>query len=361
MSDRNNPTSDSSEEDVFLKKDLPMKRICPQCQREYTDPNILFCYYDGNRLITTQAPQQFQQVPNQRPATFSGEFSGFEINLQNTRHNLQIPIELIQSTTRLIQTNPKMPLDSENVKTWYFAIPSPKRHRNFITKFVNHVGFSRSNLISYFFCYILILLTYILWLIEASQKDQTLADSITIYNPSVISLAILTTVYTLVVLILPIISLGYTATDIMQAHRTDFFLKIEPVIIIMALVLNYIIFRYGGPIPILIIPGEPKMKGAPPIEHVVRSLKRSVYPSLLLVLGACGALAGIKYFNYGSLLLEKNVEIMALFGLTILLFELMPFGNFIGKILLKHKPLTFYVSFTLVIMLLMTVISTISF
>ncbi len=360
MSDKDTANFDSPEKEEFLKRNVKMKKICPQCKREYTDENILFCYYDGNRL-TEALPGMYEsqqtQPPVQRMNSFTGEFGGFELNLQNTGHNVQIPPELINSITRIIQTNPKMPSDSENVKTWFWAIPSPKRKRNFISKLVNHVGFSRTNLFSYTICYFLIAVTYGLWVVQIMDKLNQKVTINLLYDPNFLALAAFATMFTLVILILPIVSLGYTATDIMQSSRKDFFLRIEPIILVMALVLNYLIFRFTGPIPILIIPGEPKIKGTPPTEHVVRSLKKSIYPSVLLAIGAFAGYALVKYYHIGSTFIQMNLEIMALFGLTILLFELMPFGNFIGKILLKYDATVFSVSFVLIIALLMVTIS----
>ena len=354
MSEKDNTNFNSSEKDEFLKRNVPLKKICPLCKREYSDENILFCYYDGNRLVLTNEPGETITPNIQKTSYLFNEFSGFELNLQNSSHNLQIPLELIHSTTRLIQTNPKMPLDSENVKTWFWAIPFPKKKRNFISKLFSHVGFSSVNLFSYLMCYILILATYILWVTETNSK---IFNFTAIYNPQIIGLALAATIFTLIVLILPIISLGYTETEILQATKNEFYLKIEPVIFIITLLMNYIIFRIGWPIPILIIPGEPIIKSPVPTEHVVTSLKRSIYPSVVMVLVAFVLGLGMKYLKYGSTLVQMNIELMALFGLTILLFELLPYRNFIGKILLKKKPLTFYVSFSLVIFSLMVILS----
>jgi len=354
MSEKDQTDFDSQERDEFLKKNVKMRRVCPQCRREYEQEDILFCYYDGQRLIQTNEPPQIQAAPVQRMSPIAGDFSGFELNLQNASHSVPIPIELIQSTTRFMQTNPKMPSDSDNVQTWFWAIPSPKKKRNFLSKFINHVGFSRTNLASYFFCYLLIIFTYALWVAQI-QPDLLSVNSLT--DPNFLGLAVVTTIYTLVILILPIVSLGYTATDIMQANRKDFYLRVEPIILIMALVLNYLIFRFTGPIPILIIPGEPKIRGTPPTEHVVKSLKKSIYPSVVLAVIGFTGFAFTKYYQYGTALVQMNFEIMALFGLTILLFELLPFGNFIGKILLKHDATMFSISLLLVVVLLMTSIS----
>ena len=357
MSEKDNATFDSSEEDEFLKRNLPVKKICSQCKREYNDPNILFCYYDGNRLTLTETPNMVKSGYTQKAPQIFNEFSGFELNLQNAGHNLQIPLELIQSTIRLIQTNPKMPLDSENVKTWLWAIPSPKKKRNVFSKLINHVGFSRINLASYLVCYILILATYIMWVTEINPQIFNL-DAL--YNPVILGLGLVSTLVTLFILIFPIISLGYTESEILQATRKDFFLRIEPTVFFMALILNYIIFRLGWPVPILIIPGEPKIKGSVPIEHIAKSIKRGILPTLVLGLGSFGVYLGMKLLKYNNSLIMINVELTALFGLTILLFELLPFGNFIGKILLKQKQMTFYFSFTVVVMSLMTIISLIS-
>ena len=360
MSDKNDTNGNSSVEDEFLKKNLPATRkFCPQCNREYTDENIAFCYYDGTRLVLSNQIRPMQSQMQTRMNRFSQsalEFNGFELNLQSSR-NIQIPLEIIDSTMRLIQTNPKMPLDSENVKTWFWSIPSPKKKRNILMKLINHVGFSRNNIVSYIICYILILITYGLWITKPNADIFTLINEI-IYNPVELSMALFTTIFALIVLILPIISLGYTETDILQASRKDFFLRIEPTIFVMTLILNYIIFRFGGPLPILIIPGEPKVKGAPPLEHIVKSIKRSIYPSLILVLGSFSVFMAIKILKYNvNSFILLNIQLMALFGLTILILELMPFGNALGKILLRNKPVLFYFSLTLVTMLLMTVIT----
>lgn len=355
MSDKDTTNFDSPEKDEFLKKNVKLRKICPQCKREYEQEDILFCFYDGNKLVqTSEPPTPIQPAPVQRMSPITGDFSGFELNLQNSSHAVPIPIELIQSTTRFMQTNPKMPSDSDNVQTWFWAIPSPKKKRNFIFKFINHVGFSRTNLTSYSLCYLLVVFAYALWVAQI-QPDLLSINSL--YDPNFMGLAVVTTIYCLVILILPIISLGYTATDIMQADRKDFYLRIEPIILIMAFVLNYLIFRFTGPIPILIIPGEPKIRGSPPTEHVVRSLKKSIYPSVILAVLGFAGFAFTKYYQYGTALVQMNFEIMALFGLTILLFELLPFGNFIGKILLKHDATMFSISLLLVVVLLMTAIS----
>jgi hypothetical protein len=354
MSEKNNTNSDSYKEEEFLKKEVSKNSICPKCNRVYEDENILFCYYDGTKLSNSnQSAQNIVQKRTNLPPVH--EFTGFELNLQNTSHNIQIPIEIIQSTTRLIQTNPKMPVDTQNVKTWFFSIPSPKKKRNFISKLVNHVGFSRTNLVNYLICYLLVFITYYFWI---TRPENNLLEGITLFSPITIGIILFTTTFTVILLILPILSLGYNATEILQASRKDFYLKLEPTLFIMIIILNYIIFRFNGPIPLLIIPGEPKVKAVPPIDHIVKSLNKSIIVSLVLV-------AGISIIN-GAILLQQitvspfiktNIQIMAFFGLTILILELIPFGNAIGKILLRHKPMTFYLAFTTVSLLLMSVLA----
>ena len=287
---------------------------------------------------------------------FGGDFGGFELNLQNTAHNIQIPIEIIQSTTRLIQPNPKMPMESENVRSWFWSIPTPKKKRNFLTKLLNNVGFSRNNLYSYFLCYILVLITYGIWISRVNPIFYQ--DLLMGYNRSVLFVIAGIALYISLILIVPIVSLGYTESESFQATRNDFFLKIEFSLFAMILGLNILIITIGGAIPIILVPGEPKAKITPPMEYVVKSIKRSVYPSLLLLLGAVSIFILGKFFPVTSIpFFETNVEILAYFSLSILLLELIPFGNTMGKILLKHKPSTFYFSFTLVIMLITVVIS----
>lgn len=355
MSEKNNVNSKSSIEDEFLKKNLPSpstSKICPRCGKVYTDDGILFCYYDGTRL--TLNPQPIQ-VPNNTPTQYSSEFGGFELNLQNTAHNIQIPVEIFQSSLRLLQSNPRMPVESENVKTWFWSIPSPKRNRNFLIKLVNNVAFSRTNLFAYFVCYLLILATYVLWV---ANVDNSLFAEFTADKPYNFLLVGGISFVVLITLILPILSLGYTESDILQASRKDFYLKIEPTLIITIVILNYLIFRFGGPLPIIIIPGEPKVKVAPPKEHLVNAIKRSVYPSLFIAI-TTSAMFFIVYFEYikTSTFILMNFEITALFVTTILILELMPFGSSIGKIILKSKPVFFYVSFLIMTTLLMSIIS----
>ena len=139
-----------------------------------------------------------------------------------------------------------------------------------------------------------------------------------LYNPVILGLGLVSTLVTLFILIFPIISLGYTESEILQATRKDFFLRIEPTVFFMALILNYIIFRLGWPVPILIIPGEPKIKGSVPIEHIAKSIKRGILPTLVLGLGSFGVYLGMKLLKYNNSLIMINVELTALFGLTIL-------------------------------------------
>ena len=356
MSEKNNVNSKHSIEDEFLKKNLPSNqfgnKICPRCGKIYSDENILFCYYDGTKLTftTQQAP-----ISTSRVSPFQSDFSGFELNLQNSAHNVQIPIEIFQTTMRLLQTNPKMPLESDNVRTWFWTIPTPKKNRNFLIKLVNNVGFSRTNLFSYLLCYILIIITYGLWI---TNVDSSLLADLTIAKPTNFLIVGITCFIVLVVLILPILSLGYTESDVLQASRKDFYLRLEPTLLITILILNYLIFYFGGPLPILIIPGEPKVKVAPPNEHLVSSIKRSIYPSVLISLLSFAAFLAVQegLVNVTSFV-EKNIEIATLFIITILILELIPFGSSIGKILARNKPKIFYVSFFIITAILMVMIS----
>ena len=343
-------------EDEFLKKNLPTNKKCPQCGKVYSDENILFCYYDGMRLTsTTQVPNQ--QPTRQRFLSPGGDFTGFELNLQNSAHNIQIPIEIIQSTTRLLQTNPKIPTESENVKSWFWSVPTPKKNRNILIRLISNVGLSGANLRSYIACYLLILITYGFWL---GNADSNLLQEILNYDPFIMGQILLITVYTLVILILPILSLGYTESESLLATKNDFRLNFEPMLFITIIGLNYILLSIGVTLPILILPGEPKVKITPPTEYVVKSIKRSIYPSLLLMLGAFVALIILK-FNVLGLSVGNftmiNIEILAYFAQSILLLETIPFGNTLGKVLLKHKPLTFYVSFTLIMIIVSVTLS----
>ena len=356
MSEKNdNVNSGSSNGDEFLKKNLPMNKICPQCGKIYTDQEIVFCYSDGMKLTLTNQ-QKTQQPQPRKYSPFSADFSGFELNLQSAAQNVQIPIEIIQSTTRLIQPNPKIPTDSENVRSWFWSIPTPRKKRNVFLKLMSNVGFSRTNLYAYFICYLLVVVTYGIWISRANPAFFTeLTGSV---NPKLLLIIAGLSFYTVLLLIIPILSLGYTESETFQASRKDFFLRIEPSLFLMIIGLNYLIMTFGGAIPILLIPGEPKVKVTPPVEHVVRSIKRSVFPSLLLGLGAFAFFIIAQYFPIPVIpYVKTNAEILAYFTLSILILELFPFGNTIGKILLKHQPKTFTFSITLVLTLIAIVIT----
>ena len=328
-------------------------KYCPKCNKSFNnEPDLAYCYFDGTKLVTGNISPDTETTRTET-IPLQSEFSGFELNLQNP--NLNIPLDIIQTTTRLIQVNQRMPDSAENVKTSYWTINSPKPKRNFITKRIKHVGFSKPNIMAYLVCLIFIAITYSLWIYRALPNFtlQSIQN-----DPQALGTILIVNVMVLIVLIFPVISLGYTATDVVQATKKDYFLKLEPTLFILTIVLNYVIYSFGGPLPILIIPGEPKIRGLPTIESIVKAVKRGIYPTLLLVLGffTLSMAVELKYVITTEFI-QKNIQILTMFGLAVLVLELMPFGNAIGKILLKHDPLSYYLGFSLTMILLFASLS----
>lgn len=359
MAEKNSSNSNESEKENIEQANTKTSKSCPKCGKVYQDgKEVTFCYYDGAKLVIGEyTVQSSVQSPPQIKNPL--DYIGFEISLQNSNNVANIPLELIQSTTRLLQPNPKLPIIAENVKTSFLSIPSPKLKRNFLTRRIKHSGFSRGNLFAYFYCLLFVGITYGMWMIRAIRHYDIDYTSNLTY---LVGISLIINFFLLIVLILPIIMLGYAATDTIQASKDDFQLKIEPSLFIFSIILNFMIFSFMWPLPIIVIPGEPKIRGVPPLNTVSRAIKNGILPGFFLVLSAFTLLTLTNQnIIQMDIFLKMNLEIFVLFGLSIFFLELMPFKNAIGKLIQKHSPTTFYVIFMAVFMLLISTLSMVEF
>lgn len=326
---------------------------CPECGNQYPN-DVNFCFFDGTKLVEMTGEEK--TTTQSRPASQAhSRFTGFGVPVDQPKQ-LQIPLELIQSTTRILNPSPKLPTRTETVRSFYWSVPMPTARRNPLTKLFSHVGFSRQNLMAYLACLAMVVAVYALWAYQLVQdQGLTLMTS----WPTLVGFGAVVSLATLTVLVLPIVSLGYMASKIIQATSQEFKLQVEPTLLVLNLVLNFIIFQFQGPLPILIIPGEVKMRGMPPKEKMGVAVTVSLGTGVLLGYVSL-VLAGIspmgEFFGVSNLVLDPlvaaNLKILAVFVTATLVLAMLPFGNAIGRIVQQTYPRRYYLLLFLTALLL---------
>lgn len=336
-------------------------KSCPKCGKVYADKEISYCYYDGSKLVAGGSSKQLQsKMAVQEPSENLFDDFGFEIDLKNSNHLSNIPLALMQSTTSLLQPNVKLPAIIENVTSPFFSIPSPKPRRNFFAKRIKHSGLSDVNLYGYLLTFLFVSLIYTFWLYRAYIEPYNI--TIASITPDMFIIAFFLNIVLTFIMVFPLVSLGYSLTNSVMATKKDFRLKIESSTFIFSIILNFLIFRLGWPLPIIVIPGEPKIRGVPPLKVVAKAIRNGFIPGFFIILLSFGALQLINYFNLQvSIFLLLNLEIFLLFSLSTYFLMLMPFKNALGKLIQKDSPTVFYTIFLTVFAFLISLLSIIHF
>ncbi|MHA2365758.1 MAG: zinc ribbon domain-containing protein [Candidatus Hodarchaeales archaeon] len=341
--------SNRSTENKFYK-------TCPKCNNRFPE-TVNFCFFDGSKLLqseTKQGPQQIRSKSSQSQSI--PQFSGFEVPIK-AQHS-PIPLDLIRTTTSLLIPSPKAPVRVKNVKTSFWSIPAPKKEKNWITKWFNHVGFSRINIMAYLICVFYVGIIYGLWFY---RDFETLS-----FNNEWVelgTLAFLSIFIASLMLVLPVITLGYSATKVVQSDRTDYQFRIEPTLLIITLVLNFIMYQvaFQFPFPILLLCGQIKMRGLPPKNEISKAITKGVIPSIVLAyffivlyfITTIDQWTDFQpIFNTVNPLITINFKILAIFGTGISFLVMLPFGNALGKLIQERSLKTYYFMFFLTVILL---------
>lgn len=346
-------------------------KACPKCNNRFPN-NVNYCLFDGTQLQEIQPNQSpivstnsFQKQKNPINESLKTKFSGFEIPFTHNPHS-PIPIDLIRTTTNLLVPSLNIPTSIKNVKSTYWSVSAPKKSINPLIKWIDHVGFSRNNLMAYLVISVYVAIIYYLWYLRdieftALQLEQYVPNnqllSTLIFGGITISIS-------LFILILPVISLGYTSTKIVQANRQDFQLKLEPTLFILTLLLNGIIYYFlPGPLPIILLPAEIKLRGLPPKKEISKSIFRGIIPGIILtfifvaiyLFATIDQWLGIPPIWYINPIILTNLKILVIFGTGINLLAMLPFGNALGRLIQDYNRKWYYLLFILSIILLLFV------
>ena len=329
---------------LFQTENPKSIKICSKCNNTFPE-NVNFCYFDGSRLSTAnEQPSINSDKPQSVKSAmkFKSHFSGFEIPISHQNQSA-IPIDLIQTTTNLLMSSPKMPVSIKNVKNAYWSIPAPKKDKKPFLGWFDHVGLSRTNLMSYSFIFGYVAIIYAIWFY--GELDSL---AISLVNPSLIITGFIMIIIITSILVLPVITLGHITTNIVQSERQDYQLKIDPTLFFLTLLLNVIIYSIEGPIPIILLPAEIKLRGLPPKKNIASGITKGVLPGIILTftiaivyfVATIDQWTNLSPITTLSPLIIINLKLLLVFSTGIIFLVMLPFGNALGRLVQEYNKKT---------------------
>ncbi|MHA1992341.1 MAG: hypothetical protein ACW981_03045 [Candidatus Hodarchaeales archaeon] len=335
--------------------------VCPVCGKKFPE-DVKFCLFDGNPIEKVSEKQVSQtkdetdsEIIQKKKSNIEEknnvlyQFSGFEISANGLYSNL--PLELLRSSTSILNPSPKAPNDVKLINTSdFFSVLAPKPKLTFFSSF-SEAGLTRKNLTSYLITYLFITSLFLLWMVG------TLSLDLVINSPTIITTILIWSLIVTLIFVFPVIFTG----KIVARIQSEMVFKIEPTFLVLSFAINIFVLQIPFPFPIIVFPGEMKIKTLPSKEELSKAIYKGLVLSFILLIISTfffflSNTILQSYFNENFLITSNLGFLIASLALSI---NLLPFGNMFGK-LAKFRPIRYWTMTIITFLILMTAISMIS-
>jgi hypothetical protein len=335
--------------------------VCPVCGKSFPE-DVKFCLFDGNPVesrikkpisqIEAETDSEIILKKNSKNIGKDNvlyQFSGFEISSNGLYSNL--PLELLRSSTSILNPSPKAPNDVKLINTSdFFSVLAPKPKLTFFS-FFNESGLTRKNITSYVITYLFITSLFLLWMVGTISLDLVTS------SPTIIATILIWSLVVTLIFVFPVIFTG----KIVSRIQSEMVFKIEPTFLVLSFAINIFVLQIPFPFPIIVFPGEMKIKTLPSKEELSKAIYKGLVLSFILLM------LSLVFFILSNTILQlyfsENFLIASNLGFLIatlaLSINLLPFGNMFGK-LAKSRPVRYWTMTIVTFLILMIAISMIS-
>ncbi|MFW9991429.1 MAG: zinc ribbon domain-containing protein [Candidatus Odinarchaeota archaeon] len=343
--------SDLQKKPASMKYELTGTKSCPYCKQNFKG-DLRYCISCGRPLINISLKPQRES----RPEITSTPFTGFSVPILTTGSKMtalgsdeSIGIAGTPSVSILrpsFQTTPadsrtsmsSSSLKAKSVKSLLFTVTAPQRlsstesfKKSFLVSFKGYVLTAVFVFFVYVFWYFFFFESSVLFsLISLNFVDPFPLEKIV----TIVLLSIPNSLFVTIMLLLPVITLSHKTY---YKHEITVVYNIEPAIIILTIFTNIIITALQLFIPLIMLPGDIKMKQLPPKREIGKGLGRGVTACVL----ATAILGIVVFITIGGLpasieptslhVILKSAQITFIMSSWVCLITLLPFGNVLGK------------------------------
>jgi hypothetical protein len=344
------------ESELEIQSNIVKVNRCPVCNKSFPE-DVKFCLFDGNPVTKIDEVKLLQQedaseVLIKKKPDLEGkknilyQFSGFEISTNGMYSSL--PLELLKSSTSILNPSPKIPKEVKLVNTSdFFSILAPKPKLTFLGFFTN-AGLTRKNITSYSITYFFVVLLFLLWMV-AKTNIVTFLNS-----PSILVVILIWSLIISLIFLLPVIFTGRLVARL----QSEMVFKIEPSFLILSFAINIIVLQINFPFPIVVFPGEMKIKTLPSKIELGKAIHKGLVGGfLLLILSTIVVIIGLSstILSFGTDIVP-SINLGFLMASLALSINLLPFGNMFGR-LARFRPISYWSMTMITFMILMFAVS----
>ncbi|MHA1166420.1 MAG: zinc ribbon domain-containing protein [Candidatus Hodarchaeales archaeon] len=338
-------------------------RFCSECGKYY-GKDLNFCLICGKPLAHTPQIVKKQHI---KPVP---EFKGFTIPLLSPinsgfvskRENAVLP-----ATTSIMRVTPKdtrsiflsgTPVRSKGVKSQLFTVPIP----GYLTKSDSLKSSLSINTKHYLFTWMFVYVIYVFWFFFFYDSDfiksifsLDILSNITAERLiAVFIYAIPNSFFVSMILLLPAITLSH---KVFFKHEITVIYRIEPAVMILTFFTNLIVTALRLFFPLIMLPGDIKMKELPPEKEIGAGLSTGVTICVILT-----SILGLVVFSIiripvssstaGSTIFIESIQMTFIMCSWICIITLLPIGNVLGKMIQKKDTKRFILLLSVSVLLI---------
>ncbi|MHA2298908.1 MAG: double zinc ribbon domain-containing protein [Candidatus Hodarchaeales archaeon] len=327
-----------------VKSQESTTKFCPYCKKT-SKRELQYCISCGKPLINISLRSQRKS----HLETASAPFKGFSVPVLSTGSNVSVTgsktgfdipgkpsVSILKPTFQNrsasgVSSVTSESLKSKNVKSLLFTITAPQRVSSRVSFNKSFIGSFKSYVITAVFVFFVYVFWYFLFFegINLELINEFPLEKII----SIILLAIPNSLFVTAILLLPVITLSYKTY---YKHEITVVYSIEPAIIILTVFTNIIITFLALFIPLIMLPGDIKMKQLPPKKEIGSGLGLGV-TACVIATSVLGLVVFMSFVLSTATtpvnvdVLVKSLQITFIMSSWVCLITLLPFGNVLGK------------------------------